>query len=58
MAGIPLNPQELVQLLQKYCRDGTKTHGNTGGMEFIAAGNLQDVFGKLATIWFVHGLKS
>jgi len=47
------NPWEWVQLLWEYRRDGTKTCGNTAGMEFIAAGNPRVCFGKRAIIRFL-----
>jgi len=53
MTGIPRNPREWVQLLREYRGDGTKTCGNTAGMEFIAAGNPQVCFGKRAIIQFL-----
>jgi len=46
------NPREWVQLLREYYEDGSKTCGNTTGMEFTAAGNLRGVFVKRATIQF------
>jgi len=52
MARIPKNLREWVQLLQEYCWDGTKTCGNTAGMEYIAVGNPRSVFGKRATKQF------
>ena len=46
------NQREWVQLLREYRGDGTKTCGNTAGMEFIATGNPQVCFGKRAIIRF------
>ena len=50
------NPREWVHLLREYRGDGTKTCGNAAGLEFIAAGNPRDVFGKRANMLFLDFL--
>ena len=35
------------------CGSGYDCCENTAGMEFVALGNLREVFGKCATIWFL-----